>query len=245
MNRDSQLWLGCALTHSSIVKSKHQHWWKKKQSIWSKKRSIGKRKKKQNEKQTSWIGRKPDGLFDIKKPLWHFRKAVPEWFPRNFRKAWYKTHRYLSNIHRNLLFYLQTETCVPGPLQPPSPCHFTDLVPQRFPHNICLSSSFPLISCPCLHLLQSPISLSDCPSSPKQWTRSLSFYFPSNDSCDSTCNAVCASGTTASLHLKHFRDTHICCFRAQRDMPWQRLFEVASQGEPEPEQGISGTVKKR
>lgn len=50
--------------------------------------------------------------------------------------------------------------------------------------------------------------------------------------------AVCASGTTASSHLKHFRETHICCFRTQRDMPWQRLFEVASQGEPEPERGI-------
>ena len=60
----------------------------------------------------------------------------------------------------------------------------------------------------------------------------------SSDSCLSVCDAVCASGTTASSHLKHFRETHICCFRAQRDMPWQRPFEVASQGEPEPERGI-------
>lgn len=28
-------------------------------------------------------------------------------------------------------------------------------------------------------------------------------------------------------------------------MPWQRLFEVASQGEPEPERGIWETIKKR
>lgn len=138
----------------------------KKNKAFDLKKEASGREKTLNEKQTSWIGRKPDGLFDIKKPLWHFRKAVPEWFPRNFRKAWYKTHRYLSNIHCNLLFYLQTETCVPGPLQPPSPCHRTDLVSQKFPHNICLSSSFPLVSCPCLHLLQSPISPSDCPSRP-------------------------------------------------------------------------------
>lgn len=63
--------------------------------------------------------------------------------------------------------------------------------------------------------------------------------------CVCVCDVLSASGTTASLHLKHFRETHICCFRAQRDMPWQRLFEVASQGEPKPERGIWETIKKR
>lgn len=98
-----------------------------------------------NEKQTSWIGGEPDGLFDIKKPPWHFKKAVPEWFPRNFRKAWYKAHRYLSNIHSNLLFYLQTETYVSRPLlQPPppiSPYYHADLLLQDFSHTI-----FPVFS---------------------------------------------------------------------------------------------------
>lgn len=78
---------------------------------------------------------------------------------------------------------------------------------------------------------------------PYLYTQAL--FFSSSDSCVSVCDAVCASGTTASSHLKHFRETHICCFRAQRDMPWQRLFEVASQGEPEPERGIWETIKKR
>ncbi len=64
------------------------------------------------------------------------------------------------------------------------------------------------------------------------------FFFFSSDSCVCVCDAVCACGTSGSSHLKHFTETHICCFRAQRDLPWQRLFEVASQGEPEPERGI-------
>lgn len=55
-------------------------------------------------------------------------------------------------------------------------------------------------------------------------------FFPSLTLVFAVCDAVRASGTTASSHLKHFRETHICCFRAQRDMPWQRLFEVASHG---------------
>lgn len=106
-----------------------------------------------------------------------------------------------------------------------------------------------------LSLSSSPISQTNSPSRPgcSQHSRcptfTLSycflFFFSSSDSCVSVCDAVCASGTTASSHLKHFRETHICCFRAQRDMPWQRLFEVASQGEPEPEQGIWETIKER
>lgn len=132
-------------------------------SIWSKKRSIRK-KKKRNEKKTSWIGREPDGRFDIKKSLWHFKKAVPEWFPRNFRKAWYKAHRYLSNIHSNLLFYLQTETYVSRPFAAPpsvqslpfntliywcriSPCFSAFLfLFLTFFLLICLSSSAPTIT---------------------------------------------------------------------------------------------------
>lgn len=90
------------------------------------------------------------------------------------------------------------------------------------------------------------LSLQTCPLTAQLTQPLFCFVFSSSsDSCVSTCNAVCASGTTASSHLKRFRETHICCFRTQRDMPWQRLFEVASQGEPEPERGISGTIKKR
>lgn len=107
------MWIVTSVKWTSVLMM--QNW-----IIWSKKGSVKERQKKLNEKQTSWIGREPDGLFDIKEPLWHFKKAVPEWFPRNFRKVWYKAHRYLSNIHSNLLFYLQTETYVSRPLQPPS-----------------------------------------------------------------------------------------------------------------------------
>lgn len=199
-----------------------------------------------NEKQTSWISGEPDGLFDIKKSPWHFKKAVPEWFPRNFRKAWYKAHRYLSNIHSNLLFYLQTETYVSRPLHPPppiSPYYHTDLLLQDFSHSIFLFfppvsqhlSIFIIFSHHSLSISQT-LAFHTCP------TFTFSFcFFPRV----SVCDADFASGRTESSHLKHFRETHICCFRAQRDMPWQRLFEVASQGEPEPERGIWETIRKR
>lgn len=39
-------------------------------------------------------------------------------------------------------------------------------------------------------------------------------------------------------------ERHIWRFRGQKDMPWQWLFEVASQGEPEPERRIWETIKK-
>lgn len=146
---------------------------------------------------------------------------------------WYKAHRYLSNIHSNLLFYLQTETYVSRPLQTPSlpvsPYYHTDLLLQHFSHTILafsLSLFPPFLSVfiRLYHLLPSvsqtlppdlPVNaptftLSHCPPPP-----------PRSDSCVSVCDAACASGTTASSHLKHFRETHICCFRAQRDMPWQ------------------------
>lgn len=171
--------------------------------------------KRLNEKQTSWIARAPDGLFDIKKPLWHFKKAVPEWFPRNFRKAWYKAHRYLSNIHSNLLFYLQTETYVSRPLQPPP----LPLLPHWFtaagflPHSLPFSSlSSIFISVYLYHFLSSPIGRSNFLSF--QLSRCLLLH-----SCSfaivflNAAVAVCASGTTANSHLKHFRETHICCFR--------------------------------
>lgn len=95
--------------------------------------------------------------------------------------------------------------------------HYLSLFPFPLsPLSICIYPS----------LSSSPISQSDSPSRPAckcpyLYTQPL---FPPlrSDSCVSVCDAACASGTTASSHLKHFRETHICCFRAQRDMPWQR-----------------------
>ena len=129
------------------------------------------------------------------------------------------------------------DLCSP-PLPPVSPYYHTDLLLQHFSHTIC----FLLFSvCLCIIFIifshhSFKLSLQTCPLTAHALPFTLSYCLCCL--CFLCCDAVCASGTTASSHLKHFRETHICYFRAQRDMPWQRPFEVASQGEPEPERGI-------
>lgn len=179
-----------------------------------------------------------------KKLLWHFKRAVPEWFPKNFRKAWYKARRYLSNIHSNLLFYLQTETYVSRPLQPPSfsSRFITALIYCcRISPALLAASFIPPLVASVYHHFSSVIAVASSRDDahlrshclPLLWRWRFSIII-----------VMCLLGPLHAC-ICNFLETHICCFRAQRDRPWQGLFEVASQGEPKPEQEIWKTIKKR
>jgi len=118
------------------------------------------------------------------------------------------------------------DLCSPQPPPPPPvfPYYPTDLLLQDFSHTIS-ALSFLFIF----------VSHSKAPCRPPPPPHHTPLTPPSTlGHCSSCDSAVRASGTTASSHLKHFRETHICCSRTQRDMPRRRPFEVASHGEPEP-----------
>lgn len=138
-----------------------------------------------------------------------------------------KIRRYLSNIKSNFTFYFQAETYVFRPFRPRSLVMSSYYLCRTSPPYQPLPFISPIL---CPHpLLQSPGS---------KTLRPDLLVDSAVHSAIVLFLCIRTTGTAASSHLKRFRETRISCFRAQRDMPVPRLFEVASQGEPEPEPGI-------
>ena len=169
---------------------------------------------------------------------------------------WYKAHRYLSNIHSNLLFYLQTETYVSRPLQTPplpvSPYYHTDLLLQHFSHTILAFSlslfpPFPSVFIRLYHLLPS-VSQTLPPDLPVNApTFTLSHCSPPSAL---TLVFLCAMQPVPLGPLRariwNILERHIFAVLEHKGICHGRgPFEVASQGEPEPERGIWETIKKR
>lgn len=199
-----------------------------------------------------------------------FRMAAPQWFPKNFRNfrkrkkptaiwpTFSAIYCFIYKLKHMVLDFSQTP-----PTKPPSPAtllpfYRTDLQLQDFQsHHLPLcfipssSSSYlhlyhplressvvppelpvlctihPWYHCPCC---TTPPPTAPSPSKPQD--RLLS-------SCVRRCLAPLGP-LRACVHLKRFTETHICCFRAQRDFRRGRgPFEVASRGEPEPERAAS------
>lgn len=180
-----------------------------------------------------------------------------------------KTHSYLADVQCNLLFYLQTETYGPGLFAdpahqaPPPPLHFSPFTAliyscRSFSLTICLFVSSPpppLIFIYTILSVSRPLSHQSCLFS-AQFTLDITVLVvpphppptapsPSKpqDRLLSSCVRRCLAPLgplRACVHLKRFTETHICCFRAQRDFRRGRgPFEVASRGEPEPERAAS------
>lgn len=132
-----------------------------------------------------------------------------------------KIQRYLSNIKSNFMFYFQAETYVFRPFRPRSLVMSSYYLCGTSPLDQPLPFIFPILY---PHpLLQSPGSKTLRPDLLVDSNSAIVLFL-----------CIRTTGTAASSHLKHFRETRISCCRAQRDMPVPRLFEVASQGEPEP-----------
>lgn len=148
------------------------------------------------------------------------RRRSLERFQRNFRKAWIKARRSPSNIHFELQFYLQTETCVCSCSEPPPG---VDSPTQCSRVGLILSALASHFSSVCLHHLHPSLT---CQSNP--FTPHLSADSPLNSralmsvqlsvspppplfSRVSLCDAFGPSGASALSHLKHFteRDTYL------------------------------------
>lgn len=177
--------------------------------------------------------------FDIEKLLWHFQDGSPTLISQELPKLQEKrekkkTHSYLADVQCNLLFYLQTETYVGGLFAGPAhyllpPLCYTFFPPHWFTAAGFLVSPSASLSHPLLLLylhLYHPLrqSSQSCLFS-SQFTLEITvpiLYRPSG-SLKAQGRPLCScclaplGPLRACVHLKRFTETHICCFRAQRD----------------------------
>lgn len=180
------------------------------------------------------------------------RRRSLEWFQRNFRKAWIKAD--LQAIFISIYSFIYKQKHVFVAAQSPLCIHIHPVysLTRCSRIGLILSALASHFSSVCLHHLHPSLICQSNPftphlpaDSPLNIRALMSVQLsvsppPSLFSRVSLCDAFGPSGTSVRSHLKHFteRETHICCFRALKDTPWRRLFEVASRGEREPERRI-------